>query len=78
VQDDFLDCYGDPSVTGKIGTDIVDGKCSWLIVVAMQRANKEQKETLRVSPGANVMFRVTRLGGFSPIGPLFRYFGKFS
>ena len=49
IQDDFLDCFGNPRITGKIGTDIKDGKCSWLIVVAMQRATKDQKEILRVS-----------------------------
>lgn len=52
VQDDYLDCFGDPSITGKEGTDIQDGKCSWLIVLAMQRANSQQKESLRKSYGS--------------------------
>lgn len=42
-----MDCFGNPEVTGKKGTDIFEGKCTWLAVVALQRASPEQKEILK-------------------------------
>jgi len=47
-QDDYLDCYGDPAVTGKVGTDIEENKCSWLIVQALQKISTEQMQILKV------------------------------
>lgn len=46
VQDDYLDAYGAPEVIGKIGMDIQDNKCSWVINQALERANPEQRKVL--------------------------------
>jgi farnesyl diphosphate synthase len=46
VQDDYLDCFGDPETIGKIGTDIEDYKCSWLVVKAFEISNEDQKRII--------------------------------
>ncbi|KAK7022072.1 Farnesyl pyrophosphate synthetase [Paramarasmius palmivorus] len=46
VQDDFLDFSGTPSQIGKVGTDIVDNKCSWVINTALALASPEQRRIL--------------------------------
>ncbi|KAK6498740.1 Farnesyl pyrophosphate synthetase [Arthrobotrys musiformis] len=46
IQDDYLDCYGDPEHIGKIGTDIKDNKCGWLINQALAIATPEQRQIL--------------------------------
>ncbi|KAJ5461986.1 Farnesyl pyrophosphate synthase [Penicillium daleae] len=46
IQDDYLDNFGDPAVIGKIGTDIQDNKCSWLVNQAIARATPEQRAVL--------------------------------
>ena len=51
IQDDFLDCFGDPKMTGKIGTDIEDNKCSWLIIQAINLASDEQIKELEGNYG---------------------------
>ncbi|KAI9373530.1 isoprenoid synthase domain-containing protein [Aspergillus egyptiacus] len=51
VQDDYLDAYGEPEVIGKIGTDIQDNKCSWMVNQALQRCNAEQRKVLDAAYG---------------------------
>ncbi|EEC78166.1 hypothetical protein OsI_17740 [Oryza sativa Indica Group] len=51
IQDDYLDCFADPNTIGKIGTDIEDHKCSWLIVQALGHADNNQIEVLHRNYG---------------------------
>ena len=51
VQDDYLDCYGLPEQIGKIGTDIQDNKCGWLIVQALKLASPTQRAILDANYG---------------------------
>ena len=37
-------------VTGKVGTDIEENKCSWLVVQALQRVDPKQRKILQVNP----------------------------
>ncbi|XP_018055299.1 PREDICTED: farnesyl pyrophosphate synthase-like [Atta colombica] len=64
VQDDYLGCYGKSDVHGKDYTDIQEGKCTWLIVVALQRATPEQRKILEEcygSPDPEKIRRVKQL-----------------
>lgn len=51
VQDDYLDNFGNPEHIGKIGTDIKDNKCSWLVNQALQIATPEQRKILEENYG---------------------------
>jgi len=51
IQDDYLDCFGDPAVIGKIGTDIKDHKCTWLVALALTMMTSEQRTLLETYYG---------------------------
>ena len=51
VQDDYLDNFADPETLGKIGTDIQDNKCSWLVNQALKKVTPEQRKVLQDNYG---------------------------
>jgi farnesyl diphosphate synthase len=51
IQDDYLDAFGSPETIGKIGTDIQDNKCSWLVNQALTMVTPEQRQLLNEAYG---------------------------
>lgn len=51
IEDDYLDCYQDPEILGKIGTDIHDHKCSWLCIQALLRMTPAQRAVFESNYG---------------------------
>ena len=49
LQDDMLDSFGDEALGKKIGGDILEGKQTYLMVQAMNRASDEEREVLRAT-----------------------------
>ncbi|KAF1363490.1 terpenoid synthase [Lizonia empirigonia] len=51
AQDDYLDAFADPETLGKIGTDIQDNKCSWLVNQALNKVTPAQRKLLEDNYG---------------------------
>ncbi|KAL0247946.1 hypothetical protein GEMRC1_003185 [Eukaryota sp. GEM-RC1] len=44
VQDDYLDVFGDEEVVGKPSTDLIERKCAWPLVFALNKSSKSGGE----------------------------------
>lgn len=62
VQDDYLDCYGDPQKFGKqVGGDILANKKTFLMIHALQVANGTQQTELQALLAGNDADKVQRV-----------------
>ncbi|XP_035218493.1 farnesyl pyrophosphate synthase-like, partial [Stegodyphus dumicola] len=64
IQDDYLDCYGESNLTGKVGNDIKEGKCTWLAVTFLAHASEAMKNEMMESYGidnSESVFKVLKL-----------------
>lgn len=57
---------------GKVGTDIQDNKCSWLVVQALDRATPQQRKTLEAHYGKHDEGSVRGLARLGLVGESLR------
>lgn len=77
IQDDFLDCFGDPAIIGKVGTDIEDVKCSWLAVTFLANASEKDIETFKANYGQHDAAKVEKIKELYREAKLSECFGKY-
>lgn len=53
IQRDLLNFLDNRDGSDEIGNDIVNGKCTWLAITAMECSSQQQKEVLRKCYGKN-------------------------
>ena len=46
IQDDYIDLTGDESIGKPVGSDLVEGKKTLMVVYALEKANKEDHDRL--------------------------------
>ncbi|CAH4038335.1 unnamed protein product [Pieris brassicae] len=51
MQDDYIDCFASEETRGKLGSDIQEGKCTWLAVQALKMSNPAQRATFLANYG---------------------------
>lgn len=61
IRDDYLDVFADASVLGKEGTDIQEGKCSWVVLKVMTLCNDTDLEELKQNYGKDDIAKVNRV-----------------
>ena len=62
VQDDYLDCFGDPAKFGKqVGGDILSNKKTFLMIHALEVASDVQKKELQLLLESNPEDKVARV-----------------
>ncbi|KAH9632603.1 hypothetical protein HF086_001846 [Spodoptera exigua] len=61
AQDDYLDAFGNETITGKNGRDIQEGKCTWFSVTALQHCNSAQLSIFKEYYGGNDVEHVKRI-----------------